>query len=141
VQVLAFWLLCFLIRSINPHFEYVMCVQLRAYQRATCAIAIGPMLCCSRFILNIPEEEFKSSDRLFFQIEQAHWFYLDFYRERNPQLPNLTLQKFGEKSMRRVLICIIPAWAQWLYSPTVRWGPIPGSLQARPVPRPAPQGL
>jgi hypothetical protein len=69
------------------------------------------VLCCSRFILNIPEEEFKSSDRLFFQIEQAHWFYLDFYRERNPQLPNLTLQKFGEKSMRCVLLCTVPTWS------------------------------
>ncbi len=32
----------------------------------------------TRFILNLPEEELTSSDRLFFQIEQAWWFYEDF---------------------------------------------------------------
>jgi hypothetical protein len=32
----------------------------------------------TRFILNLPEEELASSDRLFFQIEQAWWFYEDF---------------------------------------------------------------
>lgn len=53
----------------------------------------------SRFILNIPEEEFKSFDRLFFQIEQAHWFYLDFYRESNTALPNLNLKDFGAQSV------------------------------------------
>jgi hypothetical protein len=26
----------------------------------------------------VPEEELQSVDRLFFQIEQAHWFYEDF---------------------------------------------------------------
>jgi len=32
----------------------------------------------TRFILNLPMEELSSSDRLFFQIEQAWWFYEDF---------------------------------------------------------------
>jgi len=32
----------------------------------------------TRFILNLPEEELASSDRIFFQIEQAWWFYEDF---------------------------------------------------------------
>ncbi len=32
----------------------------------------------TRFILNLPEEELSSSDRLFFQMEQAWWFYEDF---------------------------------------------------------------
>ncbi|KAK9497696.1 hypothetical protein O3M35_004371 [Rhynocoris fuscipes] len=34
---------------------------------------------CSRFIINVPEEERKDLIRLCFQIELAHWFYLDFY--------------------------------------------------------------
>ena len=34
-----------------------------------------------RFILNLPEEEFQSADRLFFQLERAHWFYEDFYAD------------------------------------------------------------
>lgn len=34
---------------------------------------------CSRFIVNVPEDERSDMIRLFFQIELAHWFYLDFY--------------------------------------------------------------
>ncbi len=33
----------------------------------------------SRFIINVPDEERSDMIRLFFQIELAHWFYLDFY--------------------------------------------------------------
>ncbi|KAL1114900.1 hypothetical protein AAG570_007724, partial [Ranatra chinensis] len=33
----------------------------------------------SRFIINIPETERKDLVRVLFQIELAHWFYLDFY--------------------------------------------------------------
>lgn len=29
----------------------------------------------ARFIYNLPESEFSHIERLFFQIEQAHWFY------------------------------------------------------------------
>lgn len=36
---------------------------------------------CSRFIINVPEEERHDLIRIFFQIEIAHWFYLDFYCE------------------------------------------------------------
>lgn len=35
----------------------------------------------SRFIINVPEEERKDLVRICFQIELAHWFYLDFYCE------------------------------------------------------------
>uniref|UniRef100_A0A1B6MNL8 m7GpppN-mRNA hydrolase n=1 Tax=Graphocephala atropunctata TaxID=36148 RepID=A0A1B6MNL8_9HEMI len=34
---------------------------------------------CSRFIINVPEEERKDLIRIMFQVELAHWFYLDFY--------------------------------------------------------------
>lgn len=49
-----------------------------------------------KFILNCPEEEHESFDRLFFQIEEAFWFYLDFYRDNDPSLPKLTLHEFSE---------------------------------------------
>jgi len=39
----------------------------------------------SRFIINVPEEERKDPVRILFQVELAHWFYLDFYcAETNP---------------------------------------------------------
>jgi len=49
-----------------------------------------------RFILCCPEEEHESFERLFFQIEEAHWFYLDFYREKHPKLPALNFKQFAE---------------------------------------------
>jgi len=49
-----------------------------------------------RFILCCPEEEHESFDRLFFQIEEAHWFYLDFYRQNHPKLPALNFKQFAE---------------------------------------------
>jgi hypothetical protein len=33
----------------------------------------------SRFIINVPVEERKDLVRICFQIELAHWYYLDFY--------------------------------------------------------------
>jgi len=36
-------------------------------------------------------------DRLFFQIEEAHWFYEDFYRENCKALPELKFKEFVEK--------------------------------------------
>ncbi|KAJ8083986.1 mRNA-decapping enzyme subunit 2 [Marasmius tenuissimus] len=49
----------------------------------------------SRFILNLPEEELSSLERVCFQVEQAHWFYEDFVREENPRFPSLPLKKFS----------------------------------------------
>lgn len=48
----------------------------------------------SRFIINVPEEELQSVERICFQIEQAHWFYEDFVRVENPKLPSFTLKSF-----------------------------------------------
>lgn len=50
-----------------------------------------------KFILNCPEEEHENFDRLFFQIEEAFWFYLDFYREQNTSLPKFNLHQFADK--------------------------------------------
>lgn len=52
-----------------------------------------------RFLLNLPEEELARTDRLFFQIEQAHWFYEDFIADdpKNSDLPKFKkLQSFAE---------------------------------------------
>ncbi|ORZ36752.1 Dcp2, box A domain-domain-containing protein [Catenaria anguillulae PL171] len=48
----------------------------------------------SRFIINVPDEELASIERICFQIEQAHWFYEDFVREENPTLPSFSLKAF-----------------------------------------------
>ena len=58
----------------------------------------------SRFIINVPETEIQSTDRICFQIEQAHWFYEDFIRESQPALPAFTLKKFASEMFRRCTI-------------------------------------
>ena len=58
----------------------------------------------SRFVLNCPPEEYSSFDRIGFQLELAHWFYLDFYREEDLTLPNLPLKEFMCNSTFLLLI-------------------------------------
>ncbi|CEO98898.1 Nudix hydrolase domain-containing protein [Plasmodiophora brassicae] len=49
----------------------------------------------SRFFLNLPAEELSTFERLFFQLEQAWWFYEDFYHDRNPRvLPKFSFKDF-----------------------------------------------
>lgn len=50
---------------------------------------------CSRFIINIPEEERQDLIRIFFQIELAHWFYLDFYCAENTELRTCGIKDFS----------------------------------------------
>lgn len=52
----------------------------------------------SRFIINVPAEERIDPVRICFQIELAHWFYLDFYCKDNSNLPQCNIREF---------ICII----------------------------------
>ncbi|KAI0961587.1 hypothetical protein AcV7_010344 [Taiwanofungus camphoratus] len=55
----------------------------------------------SRFILNLPEEELASLERVCFQVEQAHWYYEDFIREQNPaKFPSYSLKTFSEALFR-----------------------------------------
>ena len=51
--------------------------------------------------MNVPTEELASFERICFQIEQAYWFYDDFYRERDPRLPRLHLREFALAGMMR----------------------------------------
>jgi 8-oxo-dGTP pyrophosphatase MutT (NUDIX family) len=49
----------------------------------------------SRFLVNLPDEELSSFERIMFQLQQAHWYYLDFYSDRYPaQLPSLGFKNF-----------------------------------------------
>lgn len=57
------------------------------------------ILCFSRFIINIPEEERQDLIRIFFQIELAHWFYLDFYCEENADLKQCGIKEFSGKNI------------------------------------------
>uniref|UniRef100_F1KRL6 m7GpppN-mRNA hydrolase n=1 Tax=Ascaris suum TaxID=6253 RepID=F1KRL6_ASCSU len=42
---------------------------------------------CFRFLINIPEEEKSNVIRICFQIELAHWFYIDFYCKGDDATP------------------------------------------------------
>ena len=42
----------------------------------------------ARFLYNLPESELGKIDRLFFQIEQAWWFYEDFLADEHSHLPH-----------------------------------------------------
>ncbi|WAR00760.1 DCP2-like protein, partial [Mya arenaria] len=52
---------------------------------------------CSRFIINVPEEERQDLIRIFFQIELAHWFYLDFYCAENHELKTCGIKDFSSQ--------------------------------------------
>ncbi|KAB5557944.1 hypothetical protein GE09DRAFT_93819 [Coniochaeta sp. 2T2.1] len=49
---------------------------------------------CVRFIINLPEEDLSSVERIVFQVEEAHWFYEDFVRPLDPTLPQMPLRQF-----------------------------------------------
>ena len=55
---------------------------------------------CSRFIINIPDEERTDLIRIFFQIELAHWFYLDFYCQENIDLKPCGIKEFSKQIFR-----------------------------------------
>lgn len=50
----------------------------------------------SRFIINVPEEERKDVIRICFQVELAHWFYLDFYCPENQFLKPCGMREFAK---------------------------------------------
>lgn len=51
---------------------------------------------CSRFILHIPSEERDNAIRVCFQIELAHWFYLDFCMQNIPGAPHCGIRDFAK---------------------------------------------
>lgn len=53
-------------------------------------------VCCSRFIINVPDVAKQNLVRICFQIELAHWFYLDFYcTQENPKLKSCGIKEFA----------------------------------------------
>ncbi|SCU85609.1 LADA_0D08548g1_1 [Lachancea dasiensis] len=49
-----------------------------------------------RFIINCPAEDFSSVERELFHVEEATWFYTDFVKILNPNLPNLKIKSFAQ---------------------------------------------
>ncbi|KAM0679327.1 mRNA-decapping enzyme subunit 2 [Binucleata daphniae] len=49
-----------------------------------------------RFFLLIPQEDKKYQERIFFLLEEAYWFFIDFY----PSNEKISLKTFGEKILR-----------------------------------------
>ncbi|KAL0473882.1 hypothetical protein QR685DRAFT_584366 [Neurospora intermedia] len=49
---------------------------------------------CVRFIINLPQEDLRSVERICFQVEEAQWFYEDFIRPLDDRLPLMSLRTF-----------------------------------------------
>ncbi|PGH19416.1 hypothetical protein AJ80_03916 [Polytolypa hystricis UAMH7299] len=63
---------------------------------------------CVRFIINLPREELESVERICFQVEEAQWFYEDFIRPLDPNLPSLSLRAFALRIFQHC-----PLMSQW----------------------------
>ncbi|ESO13096.1 hypothetical protein HELRODRAFT_105717 [Helobdella robusta] len=55
---------------------------------------------CARFILNVPKPECDDIVRLFFQMELAHWFYLDFVRDDDEECCYVGMKDFAFQIFR-----------------------------------------
>lgn len=54
-----------------------------------------------RFLVNCPTEDLSSIERVFFQVEEAQWFYTDFVRQMNPSLPSMKMKAFSAKFLKK----------------------------------------
>lgn len=54
-----------------------------------------------RFVINVPEEDLSSIERVFFQVEEAQWFYTDFLKTINPALPNMKMKSFAPAMLKK----------------------------------------
>ena len=54
-----------------------------------------------RFVVNVPEEDLSSIERIMFQIEEAQWFYADFVRQLNPDLQSMKMKTFSTKILEK----------------------------------------
>lgn len=57
---------------------------------------------CSRFVINVPEEEQNDLIRICFQIELAHWFYIDFYSKNFPHKRPCGLKEFALQVFKHI---------------------------------------
>lgn len=73
----------------------------------------------TRFVLNLPDEELETSDRIFFQLEQAFWFYDDFICDRSElPIPRFkSLRPFAQKMFQMSPLLdankFEPMWAEF----------------------------
>lgn len=61
-----------------------------------------------RFVVNCPEEDLSSYERVLFQIEEANWFYLDYVTTLNP-----LLQPKRMKHFTRSIVKLCPVVWKW----------------------------
>lgn len=54
-----------------------------------------------RFLVNCPDEDLSSIERVFFQVEEAQWFYTDFLKQLNPKLPPMKMKQFAGKFLEK----------------------------------------
>ena len=54
-----------------------------------------------RFLVNVPNEDLSSIERVFFQVEEAQWFYTDFVRQLNPYLPGMKMKLFASTVLEK----------------------------------------
>ncbi|KAK6463444.1 hypothetical protein DFJ63DRAFT_312758 [Scheffersomyces coipomensis] len=70
-----------------------MSIQLRdGLANSSLDLAVEDLLV--RFLVNVPPEDLSSIERVFFQVEEAQWFYTDFLRQLNPSLPSMKMKGF-----------------------------------------------
>ncbi|KAF7270444.1 hypothetical protein GWI33_016594 [Rhynchophorus ferrugineus] len=76
----------------------------------------------TRFIIFVPQSAKQNLIRICFQIELAHWFYLDFYVGNDPRLKSCTIYEFAAhvfqhvpflKSERYKLNQILAEWREY----------------------------
>uniref|UniRef100_A0A452E8X1 m7GpppN-mRNA hydrolase n=1 Tax=Capra hircus TaxID=9925 RepID=A0A452E8X1_CAPHI len=73
----------------------------------TIMIEIKGTVNVTRFILHIPSEERDNAIRVCFQIELAHWFYLDFYMQNTPGLPQCGIRDFAKADILFITIMTV----------------------------------
>jgi mRNA-decapping enzyme subunit 2 len=56
----------------------------------------------ARFLINLPSDEKNNMVRLLFIIEQAHWFYLDFYCTQSDKLSPCGIKQFAFKILNHI---------------------------------------
>lgn len=54
-----------------------------------------------RFVVNCPEEDLSSIERVFFQVEEAQWFYTDFIRQLNAAFPSMKMKGFAPRLLSK----------------------------------------
>ncbi|XP_035792712.1 m7GpppN-mRNA hydrolase-like [Anopheles albimanus] len=91
-------------------FQSIVVSEVKAKQTASFAISTDILDdLASRFIINVPVEERENLIRICFQVELAHWFYLDFYCSENKQ--KCGIKQFAQQIFKHVPF-LQPHWPQ-----------------------------